>query len=101
MDDDLQKVLAEELEHSEATREEQLPQTGVRRRSGRARVFSVRLDPDDIEAIEQIARRMDVPVTALVRGWVLRGMAEHGDESLASAVERARVDIEWVRELLG
>lgn len=100
-DDDLQNVLAEELQHSEATREEPLPRTGVRARSGRARVFSIRLDPDDIETIEQIARRMDVPTTALVRGWVLRGMAEHGDESLASAVERVRVDLERVRELLG
>lgn len=97
----LQKVAVDERNASELTRGEELPDTGVRRNRGRAQVFSVRLDPNDIVSIEAIARRMDVPVSTLVRGWILRGMVEHDNESLANIVERLQVDVKRLGELLG
>jgi Ribbon-helix-helix protein, copG family len=99
--DDLQKALLDERNASELTRGEELPATGVRRSRTRSQVFSIRLDPNDLAAIEAIARKMDVPVSALIRGWVLRGMTEHGDGSLSNMVERLRVDIDRLQELLG
>ena len=99
--DDVQKLVLEERNHSELTRDDELPDTGVRRNRERSRVFSVRLDPNDILTIESIARKMDVPVSTLVRGWVLRGMVEHDSGSLSNIVERLRVDVDRLGELLG
>lgn len=100
--DELQKLLVDERNHSEMTRGDDLGSaTGKRRNQGKSQVFSIRLDPDDVRTIEQIARKIDVPVSALVRGWVPRGMAEHHNGSLLSMVERLRIDIDRVRELLG
>jgi hypothetical protein len=99
--DELHKMLLEEREASELTRGEEIAEPGVRRNRGRAQVFSVRLYPDEIGRIEEAARAAGVPVSSLVRGWILRGLAEHSDSSLSSAVERLRVDVERVRELLG
>ncbi|CCG05409.1 hypothetical protein [Blastococcus saxobsidens] len=99
--EELQKVAVDERNASELTRGEDLPAAGVRRNRNRAQVFSVRLDPNDIAAIETIARRMDVPVSTLVRGWILRGMVEHDNGSLSNIVERLQVDVKRLGELLG
>ncbi len=98
--DNLHKVLLDERDHSELTSGEDLPDAGLRRNRGRSQVFSIRLDPNDIAAIESIDRRMDVPVSTLVRGWVLRGMVEHDEQSLMTVFQRLRVDIEHLGELL-
>ena len=99
--DDLQKVLVDERNASELTQGDEIPTLGVRRNRVKSQVFSIRLDPNDVATIEAIARKMDVPVSALVRGWVLRGMTEHGDGSLSSMVERLKVDVDRLQELLG
>ena len=60
---------------SEATFGEPLPE-GVRgERRGRSVVQSVRLPVEEFAEIERIAAQAGVPVGALIRGWVLAGLA--------------------------
>lgn len=86
---------------SEATREDPYPPDAAGERPGRSRsvVQSVRLPADEFAAIEELARVADVPVSALIRGWVLAGLAEDRDASLADAVERLAADVDRVRRL--
>lgn len=86
-------------DESETTREEPYPPGATGERPGRSRsvVQSVRLPADEFAAIEDLARTADVPVSALIRGWVLAALAEDRDTTLADAVERLAADVDRVR----
>lgn len=86
---------------SEATRDEPFPTDAEGTRPGRARsvVQSVRLHGDDFAEIERLAREADVPVGALIRGWVLAGLAVERDATLVGAVNRLAADVDQVRRL--
>jgi len=87
---------------SEATRDEPYPPGSPEgERPGRAQsvVQSVRLPADAMAEIEAIAGRHDVPVGALIRGWVLAALAAERGESLTDAVDQLVSDAERVRRL--
>jgi hypothetical protein len=85
---------------SEATRDEPLPD-GVRgERRGRSVVQSVRLPAESLEAIEKVAQRAGVPVSALIRGWVLQGLAAEQGTSLREGIERLAADADRLRRLV-
>jgi hypothetical protein len=88
-------------EESEATRDSPYPPgtSGKRPRRSRSVVQSVRLPAEDFATIEQLARSADVPVSALIRGWILAGLAQDSDATLSDAVERLAADVDRVRRL--
>lgn len=97
----IEKQVKKVQEESEATREDAYPpdSTGERRGSNRSVVQSVRLPDEKFAAIERLAHDAHVPVSALIRGWVLAGLAEDQDATLEGAVERLAVDVDRVRRL--
>ena len=97
----IEDQIKEVQNESEATREEPYPSDTAGERPGRTRsvVQSVRLPADEFGEIEALARAADVPVSALIRGWVLAGLAEDRDANLADAVERLAADVDRVRRL--
>lgn len=84
---------------SEATRDEPVPEQVKGERRGRSVVQSVRLPAHEFAAIEEIAARTEVPVSALIRGWVLQGLATERGTSLRDAIERLAVEAERLRRL--
>lgn len=66
---------------------------------GRSVVYSVRLRPEQIEQIEALARRLDVPASTLVRGWVLAGLAGEQTDSVAAGLDRLEADVQRLRAL--
>ncbi len=95
--------IKEVQDESETTRKEPYPSGATGERPGRRRsvVQSVRLPADEFAKIEELARAAGVPVGALIRGWVLAGLAEdrEPDATLAEAVERLAADVDRVRRL--
>lgn len=84
---------------SEATRDRPLPK-GVRgERRGRSVVQSVRLPADDFAEIERIAEQADVPVGALIRGWVLAGLAAERGTSLRDAIDHLAEEAQRLQRL--
>jgi hypothetical protein len=84
---------------SEATRDEPVPE-GVRGEwRGRSVVQSVRLPAEDFAEIERIAAQSGVPVRALIRGWVLAGLAAEQGTSLRGAIEHLAAEAERLRRL--
>lgn len=84
---------------SEATINTPLPETAHGQRRGRSVVQSVRLPENDFADIQKIAADHDIPVSALIRGWVLAGLADERGISLASAIERLASDADRLRRL--
>lgn len=88
---------------SEATRDEPYPAGSTGKRPGRARsvVQSVRLPAEEYTAIEALARASETPVGALIRSWVLAGLAAERSGTLVDALDRLIADAERVRRLAG
>ncbi len=84
---------------SEATRDQPLPEHVQGERRGRSVVQSVRLPAEKFAAIEEIAERAGVPVSALIRGWILQGLATEQGTSLRDGIERLAADADRLRRL--
>ncbi|MGH3918375.1 MAG: hypothetical protein ACRDRY_21970 [Pseudonocardiaceae bacterium] len=84
---------------SEATRDQPLPEHVKGERRGRSVVQSVRVPVEKFAAIEEIAERSGVPVSALIRGWVLQGLAAEQGTSLRDGIERLAADADRLRRL--
>lgn len=84
---------------SEDTRDTPLPRATGGERRGRSVVQSVRLPAEDLAEIERLARAADIPVSALIRGWVLSGLAAERGTSLRDAIERVAGEAERLRRL--
>jgi hypothetical protein len=76
-----------------------LPDYAHRQGRGRSVVQSVRLPEAEFADIERLAAELDVPVSALIRGWVLAGLAGERSTSLRSAIERLAADADRLRRL--
>ncbi|MGH3811860.1 MAG: ribbon-helix-helix protein, CopG family [Pseudonocardiaceae bacterium] len=84
---------------SEAIRDEPLPEHVKGERKVRSVVQSVRLPAEAFATIEEIAARAGVPVSALIRGWVLQGLATEEGTSLREGIERLAADADRLRRL--
>ena len=49
--------------------------------------------------IERLANELQVPISALIRGWVLAGLADERGTSLRGAIERLAEDADRLRRL--
>lgn len=92
---DVEAVQAE----SETSRDIPLPKHAHGQRRGRSVVQSVRLPEADYADIERLANELDVPISALIRGWILAGLADDRGTSLRSAIERLAKDADRLRRL--
>ena len=65
-------------------------------------MFSLRLNPDELAAVQELARSADVPASALVRGWILQRVeAEHKAPSdTAAVVDQLEADVRRLRQLM-
>lgn len=74
---DIARLIDEEAEHAEVTREDPYPPGVIAERRNRARstVYSVRLSDDEIAEIHRLARAVGVPASTLVRTWITERIA--------------------------
>ncbi len=85
-DDELRRTvesIAEEAENAPDEDDGQpLPEHVTVSRPGHARskVLQVRLNPDEYEAVEKIARGRGLPASTVARAWLLEKVAEESDE---------------------
>ncbi len=95
---ELQELVEEEAAASETTRDQPLSGGAVRRGEGRSVVYSVRLTPEQTGEIQRIAEEAGVPASALVRDWVVEGIAaERGSATLDSLVDTLSRDVDKLR----
>ncbi len=92
------EALREYREEAEATRDEPLSPHAIR--PARARVLSIRLNPDEFEALNRHADQLELPASTLVRGWILTQLRADTDASPAATVDRIARDVEQLRRQL-
>ncbi len=95
---ELEELVDEEAAASEANRDQPLSDSAVRRGQSRSVVYSVRLTPEQTEEIQRIAEEAGIPASALVRDWVVEGLAaERGTGTLGSLVDTLARDVDKIR----
>lgn len=94
------QVVEQTAAEADATADEQMPAGTVWKRPNKSVTVATRVSPDDLAAIEGLAGRLDVPVSALVRGWILAGLNAKRDESVTTALDRITADLQRLRELV-
>lgn len=105
-DVELHRLLDEEAEHAEATKDDLIPADALadatRPNLAKSVTFSLRLNPDELAAVQDLAREHGVPASTLVRGWVLRRLAaEHTvPTDTAAVVDRLEADVRTLRKLV-
>src|SRR5699024_6486072 len=94
---DIERRIRVIQQESDATKDLPLPDDAVGERRGGAVVRSVRVPETEYAEIEQLAQQLDVPVSVLMRGWMLQGLAEERDLSLRGAIERVLGEADRLR----
>lgn len=84
---------------SEAAHDEPLPDDARGERRGRSVVQSVRLRQEDFADIERLAGEAGIPVSALIRGWILAGLTAERGTSLKDAIDHLASEAERLRRL--
>ncbi len=97
--DDARAAVEAAQAESEASRGQPLPEEVHGERRGRSVVQSVRLPAAEFAEIEQIAAQANVPVGALIRGWVLSGLAAERGTSLRDAIEHLAEEAQRLRRM--
>jgi hypothetical protein len=64
-----------------------------------ATMMSVRLPNDAADAVTDIAAELGLPVSALLRGWILAGLAESAG-SADQVIDRVSADLERLRGMV-
>lgn len=96
--EELEKLIEEETAASEASRDDPLSDRAARKGKSRSVVYSVRLTPEQTEEIQQIASEARIPASALVRDWVVEGLAaERDNATLDSLVDVLSRDVDKIR----
>ncbi len=88
MSNHIQRLIAEEAAASETNRDAPIPANATVSRPNRARstVYSIRLYPAEVAALQALADAVGVPASTLVRSWIAeRVRAEQGEVSDAEA----------------
>ncbi len=104
--DELRRLLDAEAEHAEATKDDPIPPAAIARATrpnlARSVTFSLRLNPEELAAVQALAEDRGVPASTLVRGWIVRQLAAERDAptDAAAVVERLEADVRALRRLV-
>lgn len=88
MSNDVERQIAEEAAASEENPDAPVPSGAKVSRPNRARstVYSIRLNPDEVAAVQALADDAGIPPSTLVRSWIVeRVRIEQGEVSEAEA----------------
>ncbi|MGD0085099.1 MAG: hypothetical protein ABSD78_18170 [Acidimicrobiales bacterium] len=75
---DLKKIIEEETEASEANRDALVTDDAKISRPNRSRstVYSIRLNPEEVSALQSLADAAGVPGSTLARSWIVERIRE-------------------------
>jgi transposase-like protein len=101
---DLERLIGNEAEHAELHRDDPIPAGAhaTRRNRPKSAMLSLRLNPDELAAVHDLAGEHGVPASALVRGWIVQRLADerNAPTDTAAVVERLESDLRTLRRLV-
>lgn len=63
-------------------------------------MLSIRLNPDEFDALTRRADELELPASTLVRSWILTHLKGDNETSPAATVDRIARDVEQLRRQL-
>lgn len=96
MSDITSEALDELRDEAETTSDRPLSPSATRPGGQRAKVLSVRLNPSEFAELASYAASLDVPASALARGWILDQLRGNG-QSVQQTIDRLARDIQQLR----
>lgn len=100
MSSDAKQLVEQVAAESDATADEPMPAGAVATKPNKSVPVAVRLAPEDVAALEALADQLDVPVSSLLRGWILAALSAQREESVLTALDRISADVQRLRELV-
>ncbi len=97
---DPRKLVEQIAAEADATADQPMPPDAVLTRPNKSVTVATRISPDDLAEIEHLAARLEVPVSSLIRGWILSGLNAQEEETVQSTIERISADVQRLRELV-
>ena len=95
------KQLVEQIAAAaDGTRDQPMPADATPTKPHKTITVATRLTTDDVAEIEALAARLGVPVSSLLRGWILAGLAGRKEDSVTTALDRLSADLQRLRELV-
>lgn len=94
MSNDARQFIEQITAEADATAGQPMPAGATSMRPNKSVTVATRVSPEDLDAIEALASQLDVPVSALVRGWVLAGLNARKAEFLTTALDRIAADVQ-------
>ncbi|CAB4749837.1 MAG: hypothetical protein F2702_03980 [Actinobacteria bacterium] len=85
---------------AEATMNDPLPDDAPATRPNRTVPVSVRLSPAMVAEIEALAKRLEIPSSTLLRGWIQQGLAAHHQTTVAGALDQLAADLQRLRQIV-
>lgn len=85
---------------ADATAGQPMPESTVWTKPCRTVTVATRVSPEHLAEIEELAGQLNVPVAALLRGWILAGLSARKGETVQTAIERLSADVQRLRELV-
>ncbi len=98
--DDVKTLIETIAAEADATAERPMPTGAAGTRPIKSVPVAVRLAPADVAAIEALAERLDVPMSSLLRGWILAALATNNEQTIATALDRLAADVQRLREIV-
>ena len=98
--DDVKTLIETIADEADATAELPMPPDVAGTRPTKSVPVAVRLAPGDVAAIEALAERLDVPMSSLLRGWILAALATNNEQTIATALDRLAADVQRLREIV-
>jgi hypothetical protein len=95
-----QQLVEQVAAEADATMNDPMPAGATLARPAKMVTVATRVSPEHVAQIENLAAQLDVPVSALVRGWILAGLNARKDETVQAAIERLSADVQRLRELV-
>lgn len=100
MSTNTKQVVTQIAAEADATRDDPLPPGALATKPHKTVTVATRIAPADLAEVEALADRLDVPVSSLLRGWILAGLAAKNEESVTAALDRLTADVQRLRELV-
>jgi hypothetical protein len=94
MSADAKQVVEEIAAEADATADQPMPAGAVGTKPNKSMPVAVRLAPEDVAAIEALAGQLDVPMSTLLRGWILTALKSTREESVTTALDRISADVQ-------
>lgn len=85
---------------ADATMNDPLPEDAPAVRPNKTVPVSVRLAPAMVADIEELAQRLDIPASTLLRTWIQQGIAAHHETNVAAALDQLAADLQRLRQIV-